>query len=138
MRPNKMIVEAAIEQAELSLSDFRTGAVVFYKGNVQGEGFNVKDKTHPKSPHPYHVQDAEFAAVIDAVRGVDGYYGYTPDLLKGCGLLVYRILKNGKPAFSKPCNECAWMIERVGIKRSDVYFSITTGSKVLDESISSY
>ena len=41
---------------------------------------------------------------------------------RGCVLYVARTLKNGEPAMSKPCQECAKEIARRGIKR--VVYSI--------------
>ncbi len=123
MKPSKLIIESAVEQALLSVHRFRVGSTVFYKGSIVGEGFNIATKTHPKSPHPYGVIDAEFAAVIDAVRGVDGYYGYTPDLLKNCGIYTHRLLKDGSSGLAAPCKFCKKMILLTGIKEEDIFYS---------------
>ena len=123
MKPSKSIIQVAKEQASMSLSRFRVGAVVFYKGTVVGEGYNDSIKTHPKSPHPYKVIDAEFAAVIDAIRSLGGH-GYERFMLKDCGIYVHRLLKDGSAGNSKPCSFCQQMLEWTGIKKEEIYYSV--------------
>ncbi len=124
MKPSKLIIETAIENANLSTHRFRVGSCVFFNGNIQGEGFNNAIKTHPKSPHPFKSVHAEFAAVIDAVRGVDGYYGYTPNLLKDCGIYTVRLLADGSQGLAAPCEHCFKMITMCGVKKEDIFYSV--------------
>lgn len=119
MKPSKSIIECAIENARLSKSKFRTGAVIYYKNSVEGEGYNIANKTHPKSPHAYKVIDAEFAAIIDAVR-----HNFSSNNLRYYSIYVHRLLRNDTPALAKPCTYCAKLIDWIGIRPEDVYFSI--------------
>jgi deoxycytidylate deaminase len=122
MKPSKAIIELATELSALSLARFRIGSVIYYKSSIVGEGFNDAIKTHPKSPHPWKVIDAEFAAVIDAVRGVKGH-GYERNILRDCSIYTHRIKRDGTPGLAAPCEFCAKMLDWVGISKGDIYYS---------------
>lgn len=51
---------------------------------------------------------AEFAAILNA-KGLEGNY-------KNCTLYIARIDNNGNVANSAPCQYCAKVIEKIGIK----------------------
>jgi deoxycytidylate deaminase len=121
MKPSKAIIDEAVETAKLSICRFRVGAVIYYKGSIEGEGYN-QCKTHPRSPHPWGMIDAEFAAVLDAVRSTSGH-SWTSDILKHCGIYVVRLKKDGSFGNAKPCSFCAKMLYQVGIDDKDIYFS---------------
>ena len=116
MIPNQNIKKLAAYEASLSNHRFRVGAVI-YNGNrnsVLGRGFNIGDKTHPRSPHPFRSIHAEFAAFLVAFR-------QRSDLHRS-SIYVHRLLANGKPGLSKPCTWCMGLLNNVGIK--EVYWSM--------------
>ena len=117
MKPGNLIIERAKGEAAQSLARFKVGAVIFYKGKIIGKGYNIATKTHPLSPHPYKVIDAEFAAVISAVVFAKGN-------LKNCGIYIHRLKKDGGPGLAKPCEFCQRMLLWTGIKESDISYSV--------------
>jgi|ERR1035437_2791847 cytidine deaminase len=117
MKPSKAIVEAAKKNAALSQARFKVGAVVYYKGQIIGKGYNKATKTHTLSPHPFKFIDAEFSAVIDAVV-------YAKGNLKHCGIYIHRLKKDSSPGLAKPCEFCSQMLSWIGIKESDISYSV--------------
>lgn len=87
----------------------RIGAVVASKKMPVSSGWN-KNKTHPKSTHPWKFVHAEMDAIMKA--GKECF---------GADLYVARIGKDGKPRNAKPCSACMAFIVASGIK--NVYFT---------------
>ena len=87
------------------------GAVVVKGGRVLGTGWN-KNRNNPTKVSPEHIKTecsyhAEEVAIREAGRGN----------VRGAVIYVARISKNGSDRDSKPCSNCAALIEQVGIKR---------------------
>jgi deoxycytidylate deaminase len=85
------------------------GAVVVKGGRVLGTGWNRNNPTkvspeHIKTQCSYH---AEEVAIREAGQ----------DNIRGAIIYVARVNKHGNDRDSKPCPNCAALIERVGIKR---------------------
>lgn len=81
-----------------------------------GIGHNMM-RTHPKSPHGcWKFIHAEFMAVLNAGYDVEGATVY-----------VYRQLKSGVPALSRPCSHCWRFLTDLGIKK--VVYSIENDFK---------
>ena len=62
----------------------------------------------------YKEKPATFHAEDRAIRNAQALVG--PDL-SGMVLYVARSYKNGKPAMSKPCDDCAELIHKARIKK---------------------
>lgn len=96
----------------------RLGCVIAKKNEVLGVGFN-RNRTHPKSLHPYKSLHAE----LDAVLGVPRWK------LQGATAYVYREYKNGHPALAKPCEYCYNTLMAVGVK--EVIYTTPKGYETL-------
>lgn len=88
----------------------KLGAVIVRKNRIISFGWN-ETKTHSKSNHPWKALHAETSAIIYA----------NPKELIGSEIYIYRELKDGTPADSRPCEFCMKLIRQVGIET--IYFS---------------
>lgn len=93
----------------------KIGSVIVRCGKVLSVGTN-NIKTHPKSPHPFKSLHAEMAAILLAKQD-----------LKDCELYVFRELKDGSLALSRPCEYCWELIYASGIK--EVHYTANQGHK---------
>jgi len=101
----------AKKEAERSDYKLKVGAVVIKGGSVLSTGFNSvrhcaigssKFTTWKESLH------AERAALSKMNK----------EDISGCTVYIYRIHGlTGKPAFSKPCTQCAFMMRELGVKK---------------------
>ena len=87
----------------------RVGAVIVLKSGKVVFGWN-KNKTHPKSTHPWHSLHAEMDVILKAKTD-----------LCGARLYVARLGKNGSLRNAKPCPACMAMIVASGI--STIHFT---------------
>lgn len=94
---------------------FQLGAVIVRGSKVISVGIN-HIKTHPKSPHPFKSLHCEMAAVLLAKQD-----------LTNCEIYVYREIKSGEKAISRPCVYCIPFIQDVGIKK--IHYTIDGGYK---------
>lgn len=116
------------------LSDYKgthVGAVVVYKKYIISTGFNSQ-KTSPRQYRYnlyrgfrnvkgcHHTQHAELAA-LNHLIGKDIDWA-------NVSIFVYRELKDGTPACSKPCPACDKLIKNLGIKT--VYYIDREGNFV--------
>lgn len=90
--------------------DHRIGAVIVKKNRVVSLSFN-RMRSHPRATNPFRSIHAELGAIIKADH-MD---------LDGATIYVYRQLKDGSPAISKPCQYCHAAIKEAGI--SEVIYS---------------
>ena len=119
-------------------SDFhqhRLGSVIVYKGSKLATGYNTTrtspvQKQYNRLREDYDVDDvgdhmnslhAEMMA-IEKVKYLDIDFGRT-------AIFVYRELRDGSPALSRPCRACMNRIKEIGIK--DVYYTVKGGWKHL-------
>jgi len=93
--------------ATLSSHPKRMGAAIYKQNRLISVGWNSL-KTHTKSRTWNNSQHAEFAALI----GVPRHH------LVGAEIYIVRLLKNGKRAHSKPCEDCEELLWAAGIKRA--------------------
>ena len=103
-----------LAQKASELSDHHShkiGAVIFSGKAVLAERCNWLFKTHPE----YSVKEtflkplhAEAAAIMSCRH---------QDRLKGSTIFVYRSTADGQMANAKPCEDCAKMIKKYGIRR---------------------
>jgi deoxycytidylate deaminase len=98
-----------------SNSYHKLGCVIANRNRVVSVGFNNMNKTHPKANTPWKTLHAE----MDALIGVD----FTD--VEGCTAYVYRELKSGRPAISKPCSACELALRKAGI--AVVYYTTDGG-----------
>jgi deoxycytidylate deaminase len=91
----------------------KIGSVIVRGGKVISVGTN-KIKTHPRSPHPHFSLHSEMAAILLAKQD-----------LKDCDLYVFRELKDGTLAISRPCEYCWQLINASGIK--EVHYTVDKG-----------
>lgn len=87
----------------------KIGAVVVYKNRPIGFGFNQPFKTNTKSNNPFHTTHAELSAILNAGD------------CRGASIYIYREVKDGTKANSKPCKFCQQLIKQAGIKK--VYYT---------------
>ena len=114
----------ARSQALKSPSRFRLGAVLTKKRKIISAGFNMMHRTHPIMNKFAHIPFTMGThAEVHACIGVP-----LADLI-GAEMYVYRVLKNGQPALSKPCKTCQNFLRSVGV--SKVYY--TTDSEEIGE-----
>ena len=117
MKPNRGIVELAIDEARKSPHRFRVGAVVYLRDHRLGWGHNEHLKTHTKSPHPFKSIHAEFAAILRAVSSSGR------DVLsdRGVSIYVHRLKLDNSSGIAKPCEWCQKMLDQAGIR--NIYWS---------------
>jgi deoxycytidylate deaminase len=82
----------------------RVGSVILYKDSILSVGWN-RNKTHPKSPHPWKYLHAEVDAILRCKSPIP----------RGAELLVARIGKDGTLRNSRPCPTCMALIVASGI-----------------------
>ena len=87
----------------------KIGSVITRGSKVISVGTNML-KTHPRSTHPFKSLHAEMAAILLAKQDV-----------KDCELYVFREIKDGTLALSRPCQYCRELISESGIK--EVHFT---------------
>lgn len=95
--------------------NFHIGSVIVRGSKVISVGTN-KIKTHPRSPHPFGSLHSEMAAILLAKQD-----------LKGCELYVFREIRNGTFALSRPCQYCWELISEAGIK--EIHYTTNGGHK---------
>jgi deoxycytidylate deaminase len=108
------MLERASRLAEQSDYKYRHAAIIVKNGNVISRGINskVNDPRQVTNPLTEAGLHAEVAAV-KAARNAD---------LNGATIYVARVLKDGSPAMSKPCERCQAFLKSCGIKK--VYYTI--------------
>lgn len=117
MKPNRGIIELAIDEARKSPHRFRVGAVIYLRDYRLGWGHNEHLKTHTKSPHPFKSIHAEFAAVLrSASRCGDSSLGE-----RGVSIYVHRLKLDDTSGIAKPCEWCQKMLDQAGIQ--NIYWS---------------
>jgi deoxycytidylate deaminase len=94
----------------------KLGCVIAKKNRLISLG-NNSTKTHPRAKNPYSMIHAEFAAILNVPL----------DDLKGSEAYVYRELKNGAIANSRPCRTCYKALQDVGVKI--IYYTDNGGYK---------
>jgi deoxycytidylate deaminase len=94
---------------------FQIGSVIVRGSKIVSVGTN-NIKTHPKSLHPYFSLHSEGAAILLAKQ----------DLI-GCEIYVYREIKDGTLALSRPCEYCWKMISISGIE--EIHYTTNGGHK---------
>lgn len=94
--------------AEKSTSRYRLGCVISYKNVILSKGINDMSKTHPLSNAYGNTLHAE----INALSKIK----YNKNL-KYSTVYVYRLLKNNKSAYARPCRYCLDKLKQYGIKR---------------------
>lgn len=104
--PKKKFIKTLRELKELSNHPaYRMSSIIVNKNRIIAKGYN-KNKTHPKSNHPFSFIHAEFAAIYSINKSVD---------LRGCDIYIYREKRNGDLGCSLPCEFCLELIRDVGI-----------------------
>ena len=118
-RTDRSYLSVARYFATKSVARNTHGAVVVKGGRVLGSGWN-KNRNNPHYVSPEHVKtDCSYHAEEVAIRESG------EDNLRGAIIYVARINRQGKDRDSKPCSKCAFLIDKVGIKR--VVFTMEAG-----------
>lgn len=95
------------------------GAIIVKGGRVMGAGYN-KNRNSPLIVSPEHIKtDCSYHAEEVAIREAG------EDNVRGAIIYVARVNKNGCDRDSKPCEKCAILIKKAGIKR--VVFTTEAG-----------
>lgn len=87
----------------------KIGAIVVRNGKVISTGFN---RLRYWKGNIFTKQNSSLHAEVDALRKIMGN-----TTAKKTSLFVYRELKNGNIAISKPCEYCMTMIEALKVKK---------------------
>ena len=98
-----------------SPSRFKIGTVIVHKNSIISVGWNDMTRTHPRSNSPFNYLHSEIHALIKSGR----------KQLKGSDVYIFRRLKNGNPACSKPCLHCYKALIDSGI--SNIYYTEENG-----------
>lgn len=117
MKPNRGIIELAIDEARKSPHRFRVGAVIYLRDYRMGWGHNEHLKTHTKSPHPFKSIHAEFDALLHAVSTC----GVGSLMDRGVSIYVHRLKLDHSSGIAKPCEWCQKMLDQAGIR--NIYWS---------------
>jgi tRNA(Arg) A34 adenosine deaminase TadA len=105
-----------IKQALKSKYRHRLGAVVVYRNQVVGVGYNKVYSNEPNL-HKLNGLHAEIAALQNT----------TARYRKGSTIYVYRLTSSNKPALAKPCCACQKIMKKMGVRH--VWFSTENGWK---------
>lgn len=90
-------------------------AIIVRKNKILSVGYN-SPKTHPIASTKMQQLHAEAHAIVRC-----------PDNeLKGAELIVVRARPSGFPGLAKPCDSCASLIRKVGIRK--VFYTISTNN----------
>lgn len=103
-----------------SPSRFKIACVIASKNKVVSYGYNNMKKTHPLSTSYGNMLHAEISALSKSKGN-----------LNKCTAYVYRKLKNGKEAMSRPCKYCMKQLQLAGIKK----ICYTTEKGIIEEYI---
>lgn len=119
-KPNRGIIELAIDEARKSPHRFRVGAVIYQRDYRLGWGHNEHLKTHTKSPHPFKSIHAEFDALLHAVS----CSGRESLLDRGVSIYVHRLKLDYSPGIARPCEYCNKMLLQAGIMEQNIHWSV--------------
>jgi len=124
-------IKYAINEAIKSFQKNRHGAIIIYKNQIIGQGFNTEKArgnilTNYKLVNSTHTIHAEIAAILDM------YHRFKlkkfRSIIKNAILLVVRIPTNSENIYSinsfrnsKPCPKCHSVLDQLQIKK--VYYS---------------
>lgn len=86
--------------------DHKMSCIIVNKNKVISVGYN-KMKTSPRSNTRYRTLHAELVALLSIPY----------EESRGCTAYIYRTLKTGELAISKPCEACQEALKLAGIKR---------------------
>jgi deoxycytidylate deaminase len=104
----QMHVRRALAVASTSTMRQRHGAVVAVGKRVLAVGVNTSRShplacTHPQTESAFHAE----VAVLRQLRNVD---------LSRATVFVGRLMRDGSPGLSKPCNYCQGAIDQAGVR----------------------
>lgn len=102
-----------------SPSKVKIACVIALKNKVISYGYNNMNKTHPMSKAYGNTLHAEISALSKAKSKKN---------LNKCTVYIYRQLKNGKEAMSRPCKYCMQQLKLAGIKK--ICYTSDTGIKI--------
>lgn len=123
MARHEQFIKLAILTAFKSKSKFRLGAILVRKNKVLSFGINNMRKTKPSL---YYRKGGRRTDVVMGLHAeVHCTIGVQSEDLEGSTMYIARILKNGKPAMSKPCEECRRFLIEAGIK--EVIYTVSDG-----------
>lgn len=95
----------------------RHGSVITKNGKPISTGINKQKNVDINTPHGINAPD--YFTVHAEADAISHY----PNSLKGATLYVARINKNGEERYSRPCENCAKLIAKHGIRT--VIYTIT-------------
>lgn len=102
-------MKRAFEIAKQSKCRQQHGAVVIRNGNVLAVATN-KDRNLVNNLDESHVKEhASVHAEVAALSQVANP--------KGCTVFVARVMRDGKPGYSKPCSRCERYLKNAGVRR---------------------
>jgi len=100
------LIALAVKCATAAQCNIRLGAVVARKNIPISFGWNKPFKTHPRSRSRFQSIHAELDAIL----------GATIEQTNGATLYVVRLLRNGRLAHSRPCEDCMRLIHQAQIR----------------------
>lgn len=106
--------QMAIEQSKKSSYKMQMGAVVVYRKNIVGKGFNIVHSTGASHCEGRHAER-------------EALYRTTAKYRDGATVYVCRITKRGTLAMAKPCDACQTVMRKMNVKY--VWYSHNNGWK---------
>lgn len=91
----------------------RHGALIYKSNSLIASGIN-SSRVHNKYLKGYTEKPATFHAEERAIRNAQALVGND---LSGMVIYIARSFKNGEPAYSAPCSNCARLIKEANLKK---------------------
>lgn len=106
------VLRTALKEARKSnCSDYKHSAIIYASGGrIISKACNLAFKTHPRGSGCYSTCHAEVGAIMRGLR--------VRHNLRDCKIFVLRTNKFGDIKNSRPCPDCAKLINSVGLKAS--------------------
>ena len=113
-RKQSMLIDRTLEYASRSQCHQRHGAIVVKSGRIIASSYN-KTNNNPAQ----FCQDLfnEYRGYISTHAEVAALKTVSPQQARGATVYVARIMRDGKPGLSKPCPECAKILDELGVKK---------------------
>lgn len=110
----RLFIDEAYSQAYKSDMNFNHGAVIIHRGKILSSGYNYYHDNRCNYNYKESIH-AEVCAINNALKKIHA------SELKKCELVIIRVNRQGECLNSKPCCNCAKIINKFNIKK--VFYS---------------
>lgn len=113
-RKQSLLINRTLYYASRSSCHQRHGAMVVKSGRVISISTN-RNNNNPANfcTHLFN----EYREYVSIHAEVAALKNVSPKKARGATIYVARVMKNGEPGYSRPCPECAKVLEEMGIKK---------------------